>query len=64
MDENSKTKLVPRVINKGFNSHDCESRYQCPLCDRNFGSWMVDRFEKRNGHEHFKCPFCASELRT
>lgn len=52
----------PKAIYIGFSSHDCESRYKCPCCDKPFGSWEVFNNKKNeNGTKHY-CPSCKTEL--
>ena len=52
-------KIKPKVL--GFNSHDCETRYQC-ICGYCFGSWDLFHQEKNtNGTEKY-CPRCKKEL--
>lgn len=52
------TKKPPEAIYMGFNSHDCETQYKCPVCNRNFGGWSLPSGAKIAG-----CPCCGSELR-
>lgn len=59
--ETSKTetaKETPKAIYEGFNSHDCETRYKCPVCNGNFGSWSLPSCAKIAN-----CPCCGTELR-
>lgn len=52
----------PKAIYLGFSSHDCESRYKCPCCDKPFGSWEVfNNKENENGTKRY-CPICKMEL--
>lgn len=51
----------PRAIYLGFSSHDCESRYKCPVCGALFGSWDIHREENENGTKKC-CPDCKTEL--
>ena len=62
MKENSVTKITPRARRLGFSQRDCEVYYECPVCNKKFGSWAAE-FYKVNGTEHCKCPNCESELR-
>ena len=51
------TKKPPEAIYIGFNSHDCETRYKCPVCNGNFGSWSLP-----SGAKIANCPCCGTEL--
>jgi predicted SprT family Zn-dependent metalloprotease len=45
----------------GFNSHDCETRYRCPECGKEYGSW--DFFNKHMLPKTvFKCEDCGTQL--
>lgn len=47
----------PEAIYEGFNSHDCETWYKCPVCDKKFGSWSLP-----SGAKIANCPYCGTEL--
>ena len=51
-------KSAPRAIYEGYNSHDCEAWYSCPICNEKFGSWSV----KKNDNGRKCCPSCKTEL--
>lgn len=54
--------MKPKAIYLGFNSHDDESRYRCPACNKPFGSWLVFLQQpNENGTKHY-CPNCEVEL--
>lgn len=50
--------VKPRAIYIGFDSHGCETHYECPVCGRHFGSWSLERNEAGNRY----CPECKTEL--
>lgn len=46
----------------GYSSHDCETWYQCPCCNRTFGSWSIFCQDmNENGTKEY-CPYCKEEL--
>ena len=51
----------PKVIYLGYSSHDCESRYKCPVCGALFGSWDIHEEKNENGTKKC-CPDCKTEL--
>ena len=54
--------MKPKAIYKGFSSHDCESWYECPVCNKLFGDWVIFiQSENENGTNDY-CPYCGSEL--
>lgn len=58
--ETSKTetaKETPKAIYEGFSSHDCETWYKCPVCNKKFGSWSLP-----SGEKIANCPCCGAEL--
>lgn len=52
----------PKAIYLGFNSHDDEARYRCPVCKKPFGSWLIwSNKPNKNGIKKY-CPHCETEL--
>lgn len=49
-------KELPKAIYQSFNSHDCETYYRCPLCDKVFGSWSYS-------YKDQECPICNKKIR-
>ena len=51
------TELIPI----GYNSHDCESFYECPFCGHEYSSWGL--FHKGIKTEsNFECFHCGKLL--
>lgn len=36
-----------RPIYIGFNQHDCEAIYRCPVCNKTIGDWTLMRTKNR-----------------
>lgn len=59
---NARSTAKPKAMYVGFNSHDAETRYRCPICEKPFGSWTIyGNKPNRNGTKHY-CPHCETEL--
>lgn len=54
---------VKSLIYIGFSSHDCESWYKCPYCDRAIGSWSFPSSEEIRRGIKLYCPRCKKELK-
>lgn len=54
--------LKPKAIYLGFSSHDCESRYRCPVCNKPFGSWEIFLQQPNENGTRYYCPHCETEL--
>jgi Lar family restriction alleviation protein len=59
---NARSTAKPEAMYVGFNSHDAETRYRCPICEKPFGSWTIyGNMPNKNGTKHY-CPHCETEL--
>lgn len=52
----------PRAIYNGYNSHDCEAWYKCPVCDKAFSSWTIYHQKANENNTKNYCPKCKVEL--
>ena len=64
MENKKSTPMIPSVEPQkmkyeGFNSHDCEGWYSCPVCKKQYGDWG---FCTNKIHRTFYCDKCGTEL--
>ena len=50
-----KVELTAKAEYLGFSRHDCESKYRCSACGKNFGDWSINMQDPR-------CPNCKTKL--
>ena len=51
-----------KAIILGYCNRDCETHYECPVCNKKFGSWDIFHNSKNeNGNKEY-CPYCNTEL--
>ena len=55
-ENEGKPKKKPKAEYVGYNSHDCEAFYRCPVCYKTFGTWTI------YGKKETRCPHCNEEL--
>lgn len=54
--------MKPKALWQSFNSHDCETYYRCPVCNKLFGDWLLFlQKPNENGTKDY-CPHCETEL--
>ena len=54
--------MKKRALYISFCSRDCEAFYECPCCNKKFGSWTVFHQEKNENGTKKYCPWCKEEL--
>jgi uncharacterized C2H2 Zn-finger protein len=54
--------MKPKAIWHSFNSHDCETYYRCPVCNKLFGDWLIFLQEPNENGTKDYCPHCKTEL--
>lgn len=51
-----------KLVYVSFNSHDCETIYKCPYCNKLVSSWLLpSAYATENGEKAF-CPYCNKEV--
>ena len=54
--------MKPKAIYNGFNTHDADPMYKCPVCNKPFGGWDVFNQKKNENGTREYCPWCKTEL--
>lgn len=54
--------MKKKAIYNGYNKHDCETKYICPVCDESFGTWDIFRQKENENGTNKYCPYCKEEL--
>lgn len=46
----------------GYNSHDSEAIYECPVCGKEYGGWQLYRIQADTKLNYMVCNSCNSKL--